>query len=126
VHTDGFTEKGGAAALSVRGDSDDMTFTTLGLRLATDFDLGTAKATARGLIGWRHAYGDVTPAVVQAFSGSDAFSVAGAPIARDSALIEAGVDFAITPAATLGIAYQGQIASTARDHGVRADLAIRF
>ncbi len=126
VHTDGFTEKGGAAALSVRGGSDDMTFTTLGLRLATDFDLGTAKATARGLIGWRHAYGDVTPAVVQAFSGSDAFSVAGAPIARDSALIEAGVDFAITPAATLGIAYQGQIASTARDHGVRADLAIRF
>ncbi|NUS69483.1 MAG: amino acid permease, partial [Ensifer adhaerens] len=65
VHTDGFTEKGAAAALSVRGGSDDMTFTTFGLRLATEFDLGTAKATARGLIGWRHAYGDVTPAVVQ-------------------------------------------------------------
>ncbi|MGF6159758.1 subtilase-type serine protease [Ensifer sp. KUDG1] len=126
VHTDGFTEKGGAAALSVRGGSDDMTFTTLGLRLATEFDLGTAKATARGLIGWRHAYGDVVPSVVQAFSGSDAFSVAGAPIARDSALIEAGFDLAVTPAATLGISYQGQIASTAHDHGVRADLAIKF
>lgn len=126
VQTDSFTEKGGAAALAVRGGSDDMTFTTLGLRLATDFDLGTAKATARGVIGWRHAYGDVTPAVVQAFSGSDAFSVAGAPIARDSALIEAGFDFAVTPAATLGISYQGQIASAAHDHGVRADLAIKF
>ncbi|WP_179119638.1 autotransporter domain-containing protein [Ensifer adhaerens] len=126
VHTDGFTEKGGAAALSVRGVSDDVTFTTLGLRLATDLALGPAKATARGLVGWRHAYGDVTPAVVQAFAGSDAFSVAGAPIARDSALIEAGVDFAVTPAATLGISYQGQIASTAQDHGVRADLAVRF
>ncbi|QRY66066.1 autotransporter domain-containing protein (plasmid) [Ensifer sp. PDNC004] len=126
VQTDSFTEKGGAAALSVRGGSDDMTFTTLGLRLATDFDLGTAKATARGVIGWRHAYGDVTPAVSQAFSGSDAFSVAGAPIARDSALIEAGFDFAVTPAATLGISYQGQIASAAHDHGVRADLAVKF
>ncbi len=126
VHTDDFTEKGGAAALAVQGGSDDMTFTTLGLRLATDFELGTAKATARGLLGWRHAYGDVTPAVAQAFSGSDPFSVAGAPIARDSALVEASVDFAVTPAATLSISYQGQIASTARDHGVRADLAIEF
>ena len=126
LHTDGFTEKGGAAALTVRGGSDDLTFTTLGLRVAADFALGTAKATARGLVGWRHAYGDVTPAVVQAFSGSDAFSIVGAPIARDSALIEAGIDFAVTPAATLGIAYQGQIASSARDHGVRADLAVRF
>ncbi|MBZ7925144.1 autotransporter domain-containing protein [Ensifer adhaerens] len=126
VHTDGFTEKGGAAALAVQSGSDDTTFTTLGLRLATDFELGTTKATARGLLGWRHAYGDVTPAVAEAFSGSDAFSVAGAPIARDSALVEAGVDFAVTPAATFGIAYQGQIASTAREHGVRADLTVKF
>ena len=48
-----------------------------GLRLATDFDLGTAKATARGVIGWRHAYGDVTPGVSQAFSGSDATPIDG-------------------------------------------------
>lgn len=126
VHTNGFKEKGGAAALSVHGGSSDMAFTTSGLRASADFELGAAKATARGLIGWRHAYGDVTPALAQAFSGSQAFSVAGAPIARDSVILEAGIDFALTPASTLGVSYQGQIASTAREHGVRADLNVKF
>ncbi|HEV7320364.1 MAG TPA: autotransporter domain-containing protein [Ensifer sp.] len=126
VRTDGFTEKGGAAALTVHGGSSDMTFTTIGLRASTGFELGITKATARGLVGWRRAYGDVTPNLAQAFSGSEAFSVGGAPIARDSAVLEAGVDFALTPTATLGVAYQGQVASAARDHGVRADLTVKF
>ncbi|MBR2690302.1 MAG: autotransporter domain-containing protein, partial [Aquamicrobium sp.] len=126
VHTNGFTEQGGASALTVHGGSNDSTFTTLGLRAATDFDLGSTKATVRGMIGWRHAYGDVTPTVSQAFTGSSAFTIAGAPIARDSAVIEAGLDFAITPQATLGLSYHGQVGSKASDHGVRADLNVRF
>ena len=126
TRTNGFTEKGGVTALTVYGGSNDITFTTLGLRASTDFDLGTIKATARGMIGWRHAFGDVAPTVTQAFTGSNAFTVAGAPIARDSAALEAGLDFAVAPTATLGISYQGQLASNARDHGVRADLNVKF
>ncbi len=126
VHTGGFTEQGGAAALTVHGGSNAVTFSTLGLRTSTDFDLGTMKATARGTIGWRHGYGDVTPTVSQTLSGSSAFSTAGAPIARDAAVLEAGLDFAITPAASLGVSYQGQISTQSRDHGFRADLSVRF
>lgn len=126
VHTNGFTEQGGAAALTVYGGSNDVTFTTLGLRASTGFDIGTMKATARGMLGWRHGYGDVTPTITQALSGSPAFSVAGAPIARDAAILEAGLDFAIAPAATLGVSYQGQIGTEARDHGFRADLSVKF
>ncbi len=126
VHTNGFTEQGGASALTVHSGSNDSTFTTLGIRAATDFDIGTAKATVRGMIGWRHAYGDVTPDISQAFTGSSAFSIAGTPIARDAAVIEAGLDFAIAPQATLGVSYHGQVGSKASDHGVRADLNVKF
>ena len=35
------------------------TFTTLGLRTSGDFALGNLNATARGTLGWRHAFGDV-------------------------------------------------------------------
>nr|WP_180883009.1 autotransporter serine protease [Mesorhizobium loti] len=126
VRTSGFTEQGGAAALTVYSGSNDVTFTTLGLRASTDFELGSAKATARGMIGWRHAYGDVIPTIRQTLSGSNAFQVAGAPIARDAAVIEAGLDFAVTPAATLGVSYQGQIGTQSRDHGFRADLSVKF
>jgi len=126
VHTNGFTEQGGASALTVHSGSNDSTFTTLGIRASTDFDIGSTKATVRGMIGWRHAYGDVTPAISQAFTGSSAFTIAGAPIARDAAVIEAGLDFAIAPQATLGLSYHGQVGSKASDHGVRADLSVKF
>ncbi|MGO4557682.1 autotransporter domain-containing protein [Rhizobiales bacterium 3FA27D7] len=126
VHTSGFTEKGGAAALAVRGGSNAVTFTTFGIRASTDFDLGAVKTTARGMFGWRHGFGDVTPTITQAFAGSSAFTIAGVPIARDSTALEAGLDVALTPTATLGISYQGQLAANARDHGVRADLNVSF
>ena len=120
VRTDAFTETGGAAALSQASSNTDATFTTLGIRASGDFALGTVNATARGMIGWRHAFGDVTPLSTLAFAGSDAFTVAGAPIARDAAVIEAGLDFAIAPKATLGVSYTGQFGSGVSDNGAEA------
>lgn len=93
LETDGFTEDGGAVALSSASTSTDVTFTTLGLRAATSFSLGSVKATARGVIGWRHASGDVTALSSFVFAGGDAFTIAGVPTAEDAALIEAGLDF---------------------------------
>jgi len=125
-HTDGFTEQGGAAALHSASGNTDTTFTTLGLRAAMPFDLGRATGTARGLAGWRHAAGDTTPRTTLAFSGGEAFTVAGAPIDRDAAVLEAGLDFTIGKFTTLGIAYTGQFGSRSHDNGARAHLNIRF
>ena len=52
--------------------------------------------------------------------------MAGVPIAKDSAVIEAGFDVKVGRMATLGLAYQGQIAGNAQDHGVQATLNVRF
>ncbi|MEL5887587.1 autotransporter outer membrane beta-barrel domain-containing protein, partial [Listeria monocytogenes] len=70
--------------------------------------------------------GDTTPQARHAFSAGDAFTVAGAPIAQDSAVIELGVDLAVARNTRFGLSYAGQIAGSAQDHGVRADLSIRF
>lgn len=126
VRTDGFAEDGGAAALSVRGGTTDATFTTLGLRASTEFRLGTARATARGMVGWRHAFGDVTSFSTHAFAGGDAFAVAGTPIAENALVLEAGLDVVLSPSAVLGVSYSGQIAGSSHDHGVRANLTVTF
>jgi subtilase-type serine protease len=123
---DGFSENGGAAALSGADQSSDATFTTLGLRAASSFTLGSVNATARGGIGWRHAFGDVAPETSLAFAGGSSFAVRGAPIAEDAALIEAGLDVSLTETAMLGLDYQGQLASDAQEHGFNAKLAVRF
>ncbi|TJW37633.1 MAG: autotransporter domain-containing protein, partial [Mesorhizobium sp.] len=126
VKTDGFSEKGGAAALTSQSSNTDATFTTLGLRASTDLGLGGIKATARGTLGWRHAFGDVTPTSTFAFAGGDAFTIGGVPVARDSAVIEAGFDLQMSTNATLGLYYAGQFGSHATDNGARANLNVRF
>jgi uncharacterized protein with beta-barrel porin domain len=61
-----------------------------------------------------------------AFAGSDAFTIAGLPIAKGTALVEAGLDLDIGANATLGIPYQGQFADDATNNGASANLAVRF
>ncbi len=126
LHLDSFTEEGGASALAASSSSTDITFSTLGFRAATQWSVGSVEARLRGTIGWRHAYGDNTPEASLAFSGMGDFEISGLPIARDAALLELGFDLDLAPAATFGLAYQGQIASDVQDHGFKADLTIRF
>ena len=52
--------------------------------------------------------------------------IAGAPIARDAAVLEAGFDLSISADATLGLAYSGEIGDDAQDHGFNATLAVQF
>jgi outer membrane autotransporter protein len=126
VHSDGFTEQGGAAALTGAGSTTDATFTTLGLRGSTDFTLGGMNGTARGMLGWRHAFGDVTPTSSFAFAGGDLFTIAGVPVARDAAVVEAGLDLNMSANATLGLSYAGQFGSHTADNGAKANLNVRF
>src|SRR5690606_18518301 len=58
-----------------------------------------------------HAFGDIIPTAALSFAGSDFFAIAGVPIAEDAAVIEAGLGLELAPNATLGVAYQGQIAA---------------
>ncbi|MCY1553479.1 Extracellular serine protease [compost metagenome] len=96
------------------------------MRTSTDVSFGETAAVLSGTVGWRHAFGDVVPTSTLAFAGGQGFTVGGAPIARDAALVEAGIDFKIALAATFGVNYTGQIASGVSDHGVNAKLKVSF
>lgn len=126
LHTHGFAENGGVAALSAGGDNTDAVLTTLGVNFGSAFELAGLNAKAHGRLGWRHAIGDTAPVSTQSLTGSDAFTVTGVPIARDTALIEAGLDVDVSKAATLGIAYQGEFGNGALQSGLKADFSIRF
>jgi outer membrane autotransporter protein len=122
----GFSEAGGAAALTAQARTTDVGFSTLGLRGAAGFDLAGMDASWKGSLGWRHVYGDVTPVTTFAFAGGDPFTVAGLPIARDAAAIDAGLDLGVARNVKVGIAYTGQIAKGFADHGAKAELNWKF
>ncbi|MBI1181284.1 MAG: autotransporter domain-containing protein [Alphaproteobacteria bacterium] len=123
LHVDGFTENGGPAALTGARQSTDATFSTIGARLSAS--LGSA-LSIRGMAGWRHVCGNGASSALLRFATGGPFAAGGVPLADDVAVVEAGLDAAIGPSATLGVSYSGQFGSGLRDHGVKASLTWRF
>jgi fibronectin-binding autotransporter adhesin len=127
LRTDGFDEKGGAAALTGKGDAAAVTFTTLGSRAASSFTLGNGwTVTARGTLGWRHAFGDTATQAAMAFPGGSSFDIGGAPIAENAAVADLGLDVDISENAAFGFSYGGQFGSGSTDQSVQANFVVRF
>ncbi|HWK64894.1 MAG TPA: autotransporter domain-containing protein [Rhizobiaceae bacterium] len=125
LSSDGYGENG-SAGLRGFGDDSDLTYTTLGVRAATALDIAGMTGSLHGTLGWRHSFSDAVPLATHAFAGGDAFTVAGVPIARNVAVLEAGFELELQAGARLGMAYQGQFGSGARQNGFNAKLAVSF
>lgn len=127
-HSNTFTERGGAAALTVPSSSDDIGVSMIGVRVASGMSLANGVfLSARGTLGWRHAFGGTVPSATVAFASTNApFEVTGLPVTRNSAVIEVGVSAAIAPALSIGVAYNGQISDRTQDHSVRGALTWNF
>lgn len=126
LRTNGADERGGQAALRIDKGRTETTFSTLGLRAEHAVSRGGVDLALTAGLGWRHAFGDTVPQGRHAFGDAASFAVAGAPIARNSVAIEAGLAASIGKHTVLGLSYIGQQASDARDHGVRLNLTARF
>ncbi|WP_353049419.1 autotransporter outer membrane beta-barrel domain-containing protein [Pseudomonas fluorescens] len=103
--------------------------TTLGLRIGKSITLGNgSKITPRGSIGWRHAFGDTKPDADLSFinGGGASFSTQGVPIAKDSAVLEAGVDYQISANGRLGLGYSGQLSRNDKDHAMTVTFSLGF
>jgi outer membrane autotransporter protein len=128
LHTQGFDESGGDAALSVSGQTDNVTTSTLGLRGKRWFDLGARQAVLSAGLGWRHAMGDITPTSRMAFTtgGGTSFSVEGAPVVEDAAVVSLGGEMAVNRNAALGLRYNGQFGSGSHDNSGVLYLKVSF
>lgn len=124
---DGFTERGGSAALTAFDDVSTTLFSSLGVRTSLPFDLGPGRSlTLSGGAAWRHAAGDIAPLSTLSFAGGSPFTVGGAPIARHALALETGLTLNLSAGATIGIGYAGQIAEHSREHAARGHFALQF
>ncbi|MCL7999302.1 autotransporter domain-containing protein [Brucella sp. 21LCYQ03] len=126
LQTDRFNEQGGNAALQIGKETTTTTFTTLGLRASTPVTLDSMNVKLNGTVGWQHAYGDIIPTAVAAFDAGSVFDVAGAPIAKDTAIVKAGFDIDLGNQTTLGLEYSGQYGSSFNQNAGKAKLSVKF
>ena len=126
VKVDGTLESGGDAALAVGRARLNSTMSEVGIRFG-----GSASAAGNGLqplgtIAWQHLFGDRTGEVTSALDiGGDPFTIGGARRGRNALRINGGVGYRIN-VLDLGLTYDGRVAGSDTDHGIRLTAAIKF
>ncbi|NIX78429.1 autotransporter outer membrane beta-barrel domain-containing protein [Microvirga terricola] len=126
LEADRFFESGGAAALLGRSRTYELGTSTLALQAEMQLS-DNLPLIARGMIGWRRTYGEVTPSALLVFPGAGStFSVSGLLIDRDALVAEAGLDWKATSDISLGASYSGQIGSQAQDHAFKGNFIWKF
>lgn len=126
--TDAFEETGNGAGAALSGEADlvNQSFATLGLRGAYQFVVGQGGlATFSGGIGWRRGFGEA-PTAQLGFLGGSPFVIAATPVAADTLLLEAGVDFDLATGFDLQVNYTGQAVAGGQSHALRAGVGGQF
>ncbi|EJL99359.1 outer membrane autotransporter barrel domain-containing protein [Pseudomonas sp. GM102] len=128
LDTEGFTEKGDAAALKSRGDRRDAVLSTLGVRALKTVTLsGQQQLDLSGSLGWQHNLSHTDSEEHLAFaSGGTPFVVESSPLVRDAALVGAHASLALSRDVRLNLDYTGQLASREKSHGVGLSLNWQF
>lgn len=128
LDSDGFTEKGDAAALKSNGDQRDAVLSTLGVRAIKTINLsGSQKLDVSGRLGWQHSLTDIESEQHLRFaSGSAPYSVESSPVVRDAALVGVQASLALSRDVRVNLDYNGQLASREKSHGVGLSLNWQF
>jgi outer membrane autotransporter protein len=97
----------------------------VGLRAGTVIEAGTVAIALEGAIGWRHVLSAHSGAEFQ-LAGGPEFSVTGAELPRDAALVSLGARLDLGAGASLGLGYEGNLSRGASAHAFRAGFALSF
>jgi len=114
------------ARLSVAGKTDTVTQTTVGVRAAVQLPT-TLPAAVYGDLGWQRTFGNTGNTTCNRFAGTDnRFTIRGTGVAKNTALIGAGVQAQLTPNASVTLGYQGEIVSKRKNHAAQLQVRVRF
>lgn len=121
----GFTETGGAGALTVAGSSSDAVETLLGVRASHKTALGTRLLTTGVMVGWKHRFMKA-PSTMNSLSGGTPFEVAATAI--NGSALAAGVDLRLdlNEQTEIDLSYTLEWGATGAAHGISARLTHRF
>ncbi|MGA8135914.1 MAG: autotransporter domain-containing protein [Pseudomonas gingeri] len=124
----GYTEKGGEAALKADAQTQSNFNTTLGLRTASIKHMDNKMSLAPRLsAGWKHLYGPVESTSTQSNQVTgDVFNTKGITRDRDTLVVEAGLDLNLSARHSIGVAYNGEVGNSSRTHGVMGQWKMSF
>ena len=126
VSTDAYSESGGAGSLSGEADTLDAVISTLGLRAEQALAVQGRPVILTAGLAWQHGIGDLDTATRHSVEGGAEMLISGLPLARDMALIDAGVAMDLGSASALSLSYIGRFGGGVEDNALKASLQLRF
>lgn len=120
-------EDGGAASLEIKNKNVDLTSSTMGVHLASQFKLSDSRAmTFKGTLGWQHYYGNLNNDAHLSFSGNRSFDISAVPFTRDSAVVNLSSEIALKNNVSVSLGYNGLISNKYKDNSLKANLTWKF
>ncbi|WPO43114.1 autotransporter outer membrane beta-barrel domain-containing protein [Tardiphaga sp. 42S5] len=114
VMTDGFAERGGAAALVVGSDSSESLRSSVGARFAYDYALNGGVLTPELRLAWLHEFSDGVRGINASFADTTlpgSFITATGSALRDRGVIGAGLSGRLAPLTVLSVNYDAIVGS---------------
>ena len=125
-----FTETGaGALNLSVDSQTTNSVRSILGLQVDYDANIGfTGPLALLARAGWAHEYADTARPVTASFAGApgSGFTVDGAQMARNSAIIALGATTKLTQALSFLLRYDGDVNGSDNAHAITGRLSLTW
>lgn len=106
--SEGFSETGGSAALTVHSRDITLATGTLGLRFASDLDLGGNTLRLGGAVSLDATSGDTDALGLHALAGGTTFEVAGVPIGESSLGLKLSAEIDLPMGSVLWADYSGR------------------
>jgi uncharacterized protein YhjY with autotransporter beta-barrel domain len=130
IFENAFAESGaGAIDLHVQDQTTASARSILGAELTHGLPVGLSAPVLLTLrAGWGHEFANVSRSVMASFDGlpGAAFTVNGAPVPRDAAVIGIGASLSVQQSVDLFLRYDGMLASGASTQGAAAGLRVTF
>jgi outer membrane autotransporter protein len=126
LDADGFTEKGGPSALTVKGSSSNNGMSEMGVRI--NGDLRGAEQVKVGVsLAWQHTFGDLSQAADMTFtSGGSPFTVNGVSLARDSGKVGFNLTTTLSRNFTPGLSFSTEFGDGMTSNAASAYLKWNF
>ena len=122
-----FTEAVGAAALIGQAPSQDVGYSSLGIRMAQEFARASGQTIVPHLTATgQHAFGNAVPTTMAFANPGIAFASAGLPLARDAAVIDAGVDLKLGSQIRIGLSWFGHFGLNLTDNAIKGSFRHSF
>ena len=125
IKTDSIEQSVGGMSFDTDVDNANLAVTTLGVRGAVPFTVGSVGMQVKGDVAWNHFFGD-NEAEGKMRIGDAGFAKIKGEKLDNMATVGLGVEAQLTKDTTFGLSYTGAFDGDITSHGVGANLRINF